>query len=114
MQIKQLATKPKLIEVALDQEELVKEYGEPVTFWMKDHVDINTYFDFYRSQTEKEGDGVNQVLRKMILNAEGETVLADDEALPIDIALAAITKIGEVLGKSRTKSLTPSAGTQQG
>ncbi len=112
-QISEFKTKPKLIRVDLDQNELIEAYGEPISFWMLDHVDINTYFDFFRSQTEHEGDAVNKILRRLILNEEGQTVLADDEQLPVDIAIAAITRIGEVLGKSRTKSLTPNNGNQQ-
>jgi len=112
MDIKQFARKPQLIEVLLDNEELVKEYGEPIKFWMMDYVDISTYFDFFRSQGEGQGEELNTLLRKIILNAEGQPAIGEDESLPIDISVAALTRINETLGKSKTKSLTQSSGAQ--
>jgi hypothetical protein len=112
MDIKQLAKKPELIEIVIDDEAIVKEYGETITFYMKDFVDINTYFDFFRSQSEKSGDELTAMLQKLILNAEGQPVLNEGDAFPIDITIAALTKINERLGKSRTKQSTPSSGAQ--
>ena len=106
MNIKDFAKKPQLIEVIIDQEEIVKEYGDTITFWMYDHVDINTYFDFFKSQSTNNGTELNAIMRKIILNSEGKPSLAEDEILPVDIALSALTKINETLGKSRTKSST--------
>lgn len=112
MDIKQLAKKPELVEIVLDSESIVKEYGESITFYMKDFVDINTYFDFFRSQNEKAGNDLNKLLAKLILNAEGKPVLGEEEAFPIDITIEALTKINETLGKSKTKSSIQSNGTQ--
>lgn len=113
MDIKQLAKRPELVEVVIDDEHIVKEYGEPITFYMKDFVDINTYFDFFRSQNEKSGEELNKLMASIILNKEGKPVLEEGEGFPIDISIAALTKINETLGKSRTKSLTQSSGKQQ-
>lgn len=112
MDIKQLAKKPELVEVVLDDEAIVKEYGEPITFWMKDFVDINTYFEFFKSQSAKEGQEINALMRKIILNKDGQPALGEDEALPIDISIAALTKINDTLGKSKAKSSIQNNGTQ--
>ena len=112
MDIKSLARKPQLIEIVLDDAELVEEFGEPIKFWMFDYVDISTYFDFFKSQGEGNGEQLNQLLRSIILNAEGKPALDQDEALPINISVAALTKINETLGKSKTKPLTQSSGAQ--
>jgi hypothetical protein len=112
MDIKQLAKKPELVEVVLDDEAIVKEYGEPITFWMKDFVDINTYFEFFKSQSAKEGQEINALMRKIILTNQGLPALGEDEALPIDISIAALTKINDTLGKSKTKSSIQNNGTQ--
>lgn len=104
--ISEFTKKPQVIELQIDMEEIVKEYGEPITFWMKDHVDISIYFDFFKSQAENNGEEINKLLRKIILNKEGQPALADDEVLPVDIAIAALTKINSTLGKSKTKSST--------
>jgi hypothetical protein len=112
--IKEFARKPQLVELVLDGEDIIAEYGEPITFWMTDYVDINTYFDFFKSQSDNGGgDQLNFLMRKIIKNDQGESVLGEDEALPIDIAVAALTKINETLGKSKTKSLMSETGIPQ-
>jgi hypothetical protein len=112
MDIKKLAKKPELVEMVLDDPKLVADYGEPITFYMKDSVDVNTYFDFFRSQNEKSGDELTRLMAKLILNKDGKPVLDKEETFPIDITIAALTKINETLGKSRTKSSIQSDGTQ--
>jgi hypothetical protein len=112
MDIRQLAKKPELIEVVLDDQAIIDEYGESITFWMKDFVDINTYFDFFKSQSDKTGDELGKLLARLILNKDGEPVLGEGETFPIDITVAALTKINERLGKSKTKRSTSNSGTQ--
>lgn len=113
MDIQQLAKKPELIQISLDNEEIVKNYGEPVTFWMKDQLDLNTYFDFFKSQGQKDGDKLNEIISRIILNAEGQPVLKEGDQLPIDITVELLVKVNECLGKSRTKSSTLMTGTPQ-
>jgi hypothetical protein len=52
------------------------------------------------------------MIKKLILNEHGKPALQHDEDLPIDIAAAAINKIGEILGKSQSKTLTQTDGAQ--
>lgn len=94
--------KPELVEIILDDEAVIKEFDEPVVFYMKDYIDVNTYFDFYRSQTDNSNE-LNIILRKLILNKDGEPVIKEGETLPITLAVNALAKINETLGKSRTK-----------
>ena len=51
-------------------------------------------------------------MKKMILDSKGKPALADNEDLPIDIAVAALNRIGEMLGKSLGKTSTPTTGKQ--
>ena len=101
--IKEFAKKPQLIQVTIDNPDIVEAYGEPIDFWMMDHVDLSTYFGYFKAQSENDGDEINTLLRKIILNQEGNPALADDEALPVDITVAALTKVNEILGKLKTK-----------
>ena len=48
MDIKKLVTKPKLIQLEVDTPEVVEIVGESVIFYMMDHLDLGTYFDFYK------------------------------------------------------------------
>jgi hypothetical protein len=112
MDINKFARKPQLTEITLDDEELVKAYGEPIKFWMYDFVDINTYFDFFRSQGDKNNGQLNAMLRLIILTEDGNPALSEGDSLPIDITIAALTKINELLGKSSPKPLTSDHGNQ--
>lgn len=112
MEITQLAKVPELIEIKLDDAAIIEEFGEEITFWMKDHLDIGTYFDFYKFQSETSGHELMSVLRKIILKKNGELALEDNQVLPILIILTALEKINDVLGKSKTKLSEKEVGTQ--
>jgi hypothetical protein len=103
MDLKKLVRKPELLEVRIDDKEIIDSYGDSITFYMQNHLDIMTYFDFYRSQTQNDGQAFQKILQKIVLNKKGESILADDEVLPIDITLAVLAKVNEVLGKSKTR-----------
>jgi len=106
MNIENAVRKPKLIEIKIEDPDIVETYGEAVTFWMNDFIDIISYFDFYKSQADNDGEKLNAILRKLIRNSEGKLVLGDEDALPVDLTVAALMKINEVLGKSKTKQST--------
>jgi hypothetical protein len=111
--ISEFAKTPELIEITLDNEDIVKEYGDPITFYMKDYVDINTYFDFFRAQGDGNNNELTKILVKLILNKEGKPALGDGQALPVDLAVAALSKINENLGKLKTKPLMSETGIPQ-
>jgi len=112
MNIKQFASKPKLIEIVLDNPDLLEKYGEPITFHTFDIVGLNTYFEFFNAQSDKNYNHLDGIIKKLILDSNGKTVLEKDEDLPIDIAAAVIGKLGDILGKSHSKTSTPNDGTQ--
>lgn len=113
MKIQDLASKPKLIEIVLDDPNLVETYGEPVTFYAYDIVGMSTYFDFYNSRANSEFETLAKLIRKLILDENGQPVLTDDKDLPMDIMTAAVIKVGEILGKSQGKKSTPQTGAAQ-
>jgi len=113
MNIKKYASVPKLIKIELDNEELVKTYGEPITFHTYDIVGLSTYFEFFNARSESQFTQLSKMMKLMILDEQGNRVLAENEDLPVDIAAAAINKIGEILGKSLSKTSTQEVGEQQ-
>jgi hypothetical protein len=110
--IADFARKPELIQIVLDHPEIVEEFGEPVIFYMKDYVDINTYFDFFKYQSDND-NGLNQVLQKIILKEDGSPVLGTEDTLPIRLAVGALSKINENLGKLKTKPSMSETGILQ-
>jgi len=113
MNIKKYASVPKLIEISLDSEELLERYGEAITFYTYDVVPMTTYFDFFNARSNNEFVQLDKIMKNMILDKAGKRVLADNEDLPIDIAAAAINKLGEILGKSLSKTSTQKVGEPQ-
>ena len=112
MDISKLAARPELIEIKLDEQDIIDTYGEEITFWMRDHLDLSTYFDFYKFQKESSSEQLMITLRKIILNSEGQPAIADDCILPVDITLAVMSKISDNLGKSKTRLSKKEVGTQ--
>lgn len=103
MDIKQLAKKPTLTKLEISDSDIVETYGETITFYMVDQFDINTYFSFYRLQQGEDGELLNELLRKLILDADGKPVLEKDEVFPVNLTLAILVRINEFLGKSNAK-----------
>lgn len=112
MNIGQFAKKPELIKIEINDSAIVEEYGTVVTFWIYDAVDINTYFDFFKTQNDKDGEQLNHIMRNLIKNEQGESVIEEGHVLPVNLAVAALTAIGERLGKSGTKPSTQATGNQ--
>jgi hypothetical protein len=113
MNITNFVKKPQLIEMSIDDADIVEAYNEPVKFWMRDHLDLDTYFDFYRYQKESTSDALMGTLRKIILKEDGTPAVAEDEVLPLDLTLAVLVKVNEQLGKSKTKKSEKEPGTHQ-
>ncbi|MFY8212447.1 MAG: hypothetical protein ACOVLB_07280 [Candidatus Nanopelagicus sp.] len=112
MNIKELATKPKLVQITLDDPTIVENYGDTITFYTYDVVSLSTYFGFYDARSEGQMANLEKMVRKLVLLEDGSPALAEDEDLPIDIATEVIKKIGDTLGKSQRKSSTQTPGEQ--
>jgi len=110
--IKEFASVPKLIQVQLDDVDLVAKYGEPIIFYTYSVVGLSTYFEFFNARADQQFDNLGKMLKQLILLEDGKPALADNEDLPIDIAAAAINKIGEILGKSQSRTSTQTVGQQ--
>lgn len=108
MDISNFAVKPTLVDIVLDDKDIVAAYGSPITFKMLDHLDITTYFAFYRAQQSDNGDDLNKVLQKIIRKADGTSALKDGEFFPVDISVGAVIKISEYLGKSKAQDTSTS------
>ena len=113
MDISNLAKKPELVELCIDDQDLVDRYGEAITFYMIDEMGIDTYFAFYRLQQEQRAEELNKLLRKIILKKDGTPALGNEQVLPVDLTLAVLVKINDFLGKSKPKTSTEKTGTSQ-
>ena len=113
MDISKLAKKPQLEKLVLDDKDIVEKFGEPITFYLKDHMGISTYFNFYKLQQTEDDSLLNDLLRKLILKEDGSPAIGEDEVLPIQLILAILMRINDFLGKSSAKISTQKTGKQR-
>jgi hypothetical protein len=104
MNIQDFKIKPKLIEILIDNDDIVETYGDSIKFFMYDHLDLSTYFKFFRAQGEGDTEALLTIVKKIILDDKGKIVMGTEYELPVDIFTQAVLKITDHLGKSVTKN----------
>jgi hypothetical protein len=98
MKINQIASKPQLIMVTLDDEDTIKELGESLDFWTWDRQPLDKFMKLASVKQDKPGEIIDLV-RELILDEEGKIVIKDDIMLPTQILVRVIQKVVETLGK---------------
>lgn len=97
MKITQLSAQPQLIEFTIDDEAIVKKYGEPIVFWSWDRQPMDVFMKL-ASATESNVSSIIAIVKDLILNEEGKPILVGTTMLPTDVLMAAIGKITTALG----------------
>lgn len=98
MKLSELAAKPQLQEIIIDDKDIVKAYGDSLSFFVMDRLPIETYTKLASVKTEDAGEMYN-VIKDLILDEKGLPVMADGNVLPMDVMTAAVIKVTETLGK---------------
>ena len=98
MNLKDLAKKPQLTKIIIDDEDLVKEFGEPIEFWTWDRQPMETFLKLSTVNTQEPGTIIN-VVRDLILDEDGKPVITGDVGLPTHVMMRVVTKVVEGLGK---------------
>lgn len=98
MRLSQLAAKPQLVPFAIDDEETVKEFGEPIEFYSYDRQPLDTFMKLANAQQQDIGSMI-EIIRTLILDESGKQIITSDQMLPSNVLLKAIAKIVERLGK---------------
>lgn len=98
MKLSAIAAKPQLIEIKIDDEEVIAEFGEALTFWTWDRQPIGVFMQLSNINEEKDINVVD-IVRKLILDEDGKEIITNDTTLPTKILMKAITKVTELLGK---------------
>lgn len=99
MKISQIASKPQLIKLVIDDENIIKDYGnEPIEFWTYDRQPLETFMKL-ASMTQNNAHEIIDVVRTLILDENGKQVIQGDVMLPTKVLLPMINLIVETLGK---------------
>lgn len=98
MKLSQLAAKPQLIKLTIDDEDTIKEFGEAIEFWTWDRQPLDVFMKLANSDQANAGSMID-IVRTLILDEDGKLVINDDAMLPSTVLIKSISKIVETLGK---------------
>lgn len=98
MKLSQLAAKPQLIKVVIDDEDVIKEYGEPLEFHTWDRQPMEVFMKL-ANMTAADTGNIIEIVKTLILDEKGKEILGKDNMLPTDLLMKAINKVTELLGK---------------
>ena len=98
MKLSQLAAKPQLIKLTVDDEDTVKEFGEAIEFYTWDRQPLDVFMKLANSDQANAGAMID-VVRTLILDENGKEVITKDLMLPSTVLIKVIGKIVETLGK---------------
>jgi hypothetical protein len=98
MKLTQIAAKPQLIKITLDDSETVTEFGEALDFWIYDRQPMAQFVRLAQMKSENFGDLV-EVINTMVLDEDATPVVKDGLTLPTHVMTKVISKVVETLGK---------------
>jgi hypothetical protein len=98
MKINQIASKPQLIKLVLDDKATVKELGESLEFWTWDRQPLDKFMKLASIKYDDPAQIIDLV-KGLILDEEGKEVIQGDVMLPTQILIRIIQKVVESLGK---------------
>ena len=98
MKLKEIAHKPKLIEVVLDDEDIQQRFGESLSFYTYDRQPLDVFMSLV-SMEEQDQVKMFGIVRQLILDENGQQIVSEDSMLPGHVLLKCVTKIVELLGK---------------
>ena len=101
MKLTELTSEPKLIEVLIDDEAIVKEFGEALSFhtWDRQPMDVFMKLASVSSADGQDTGAMIDIVKTLILDEDGKPVMSGKTVLPMHVLLKVITKITEMLGK---------------
>jgi len=105
MKLSAIATEPKLIELLVDDEETVKEFGEALSFHTWDRQPMDIFVQLANlSQGESDSKNINiaemlGIVKCLILDENGKELITEQTTLPTHVLLKVIEKVSSLLGK---------------
>jgi hypothetical protein len=99
MKLSQLAAKPQLIKITLDDDAIVTEFGEAIEFYTWDRQPLEVFMKLASVSQSGDGSSIIEIIRTLILNEDGSQVIQGDAMLPTNVLMSAIAKLTSTLGK---------------
>lgn len=98
MKLTQLASKPQLIKITLNDQAIVEEFGDELEFWIYDRQPIEDFLKFATASQGSQADMVRMV-NDLVLDEDGTKIMQEGLTLPTPVMIAVIGAVIERLGK---------------
>lgn len=98
MKLAQLAAKPQLTKLTLEDKEIVELYGEPVEFYTWDRQPLDVFMKLANAQNKDMGSMI-EIVKGLILDENGKEIITAENMIPSPVLVRVIGKIVETLGK---------------
>lgn len=99
MKLTQLAAKPQLIQVVLDDEDIIATHGEAIEFWTWDRQPLDVFMRLAQVQ-ERDMGKILDIVRALVLDENGKEIITQDSMLPTDVLIKVVARVVSLLGKS--------------
>lgn len=99
MKLSQLSAKPQLAKFALEDEETIKEFGEPLEFYMLDRQPLDLFMNLATVVGTDNNTKMIEIVKDLILDEKGKPIITEEETLPGPLMIRVITFVVETLGK---------------
>ena len=98
MKLTQLAAKPQLVKIEINDEDIIKEFGESLEFHIWDRQPMDKFIRLAQMKGEDMSELIAAV-NDMVLDEEGNPIVKDGLVLPTNVMTRVIGKVVETLGK---------------
>ena len=104
MKLSQLTAEPKLINIVIDDEATVKEFGEALEFCVYDRQDMDTFMKL-ATIDENNFQDIAGIVKDMVLDEQGKPILKSKKTLPMNVMLKVIDKVVNSLGNPQGQTI---------
>lgn len=101
MKLTEVASKPQLIKITLDEPEIIDEYHEEIEFWTWDRQPLEKYLGLVGKDASMENmPALIEFAKDLILDESGKAIMTDGKVLPTYVMTLAVNKVVTQMGKS--------------
>lgn len=98
MKLSQLAAKPQLVKVVLDDQDTLEQFGEALEFYTWDRQPMEVFIKMAAVDSANYASVIDTI-KTLVLDEEGKEILKDDVMLPTSVLTRVVTKVVGSLGK---------------
>ena len=98
MKLSQLAAKPVLVSITIDDEATIAEFNEAIEFYTWDRQPMHIFMALAKAD-HNNFTSVIDIVKTLILDEEGKEILTEENMLPTGVLMKAIAKVVDLLGK---------------